>query len=205
MDTEALRVVNAALVELGEGPLVSLTGDAASIVARNSYEAKVREIFTKAPWKFATFNRPLQRMAGAADNHVGEAWAAPAGMLALWDVTDARTGGQLVYDRERDTIYVRHAAAPQAKITVREHETRWTPGFRSAVIFAMMGAFARGLAHDVAAGDAYDGKSDLAAMRAASRDAMSVPTRRLDLDTFLRRRRRRYGGLSRAAHVIGGR
>lgn len=173
-----IKIVNAALAELGLEPVDALGGT--DIVARTVdglLADTVEAAFADYPWRFA---REMVALVPAA-LPAGTPWA------AAYDVPDSAMGIVSVFSGGKRVTFDRIGqvlvsdqilADPCAEITRATGPDRWPAQFRTAMVYALAARFAMPLTEDEQLAELLDRKAQRAFALAKSREAQArTPTR----------------------------
>lgn len=152
------KVVNAALVQLGQAPTFSIDGtDRRAGMVRAIWPALVDRCFCLHDWSWARRTRPLMREEAPPGGGWAVAHALPGDAIGppLALLTDA--GGALAPLRDftiEGTRVLSNQAVVHARCKVAVDPAAWEPGFRAAFIVALEGMLAVPMIADVNRRDA---------------------------------------------------
>lgn len=168
-----------ALVRVGAKPIVDFDdGSSEAVAVSREYEGVVRDCLSKHPWRFASRQALLNRVAEAPVGRWAAAWEVPADCIAVSTVT--LRGQPIAYDRYGDKLVTDDADGLVVDYLFRPDETAWPPYFAELVVQELAAALAMGLARDPDLGQALKRQAQADQWpRARSRDSQAQTSRRI--------------------------
>lgn len=190
--TSTIRVLNAALAELGVSPVGSLSENSLAARTGNAIFADILEgALTGYPWRFARDKLPLTALAETAPPPWAAVYAFPAAALAVHSVSEGdQTTVFDVFGRKIVTMSAAGGGATVwAEVTVHIDPDQWSPHFRRAFILDLAAALAMPITQDERMAQIKRAEARDAFAYAKSRDAQGRSPSRIDTKLFIRARR----------------
>lgn len=178
-----------ALVLIGESPITAFTdGTTASTVAVNLYEATVKDTLGNYPWRFATAQAQLSRLADAPETEWDAAYQLPANILSIETVMV--NDKAIDFDRYEDRIFCNASENDTVilEATYRVDEQFWPPYFLSYLRYTLAAKFAFSVAAQIETANMFEQKAMREGAIARNRDAQARTAPRFVTDRFLRNR-----------------
>ena len=184
-----IDICSQALVLIGEKPITSFTdGTTPAIASENLYEATVQDLLGNYPWRFATAQAQLTRLANAPATEWDAAYQLPNDLLSVETVmVQDRV---IDFDRFEDRLFC-NATENDAVIlegTYRVAEQFWPPYFLSYLRFVLASKFAFSVAAQTETAQMFDQKAMREGAIARNRDAMARTAPKFQTDRFLTNR-----------------
>lgn len=143
VENTAVRLINEALLRLGDEEIVSLTENTQKAnICERSYDAVITTLLARRQWRWATRKFRLSRLAAAPIAHWTYAYQIPAEAFnhdSPWAVYDSDDNGApptRQYEIFEDKLYT-DAATVYADFTVEPTVDKFPPAFRELVILAL--------------------------------------------------------------------
>lgn len=157
MATDKFDLCSQALVLVGGNRITSFDGAGAEeIVASSLYEDTVREILSVYPWRFATRQFQLTRLAAAPLSRYDAAYQLPAGTERINAVLVQDIS--IDFDRYEDQLLCDAGATDVviASLTYRADEAYWPGYFTTTLRLKLASMFAVPIAEDAGKMSAYN-------------------------------------------------
>lgn len=193
VSNNSIKVMNAALTELGIEPISAFTDN--SIAARTgntTFADVVEEVLSLYPWRFARDVQTLQADAQATP---------PAGWESMWPLPDAALVVHSVHAddvRQEFDVFGRNvalnvdpdgAAVVKAEVTIYVDPSLWPGYFRRAFIVHFASTMAMPLTQDESMMERLRMSAARQLAVAKTRDAQGRTPTRIDASLLIRRRR----------------
>lgn len=188
-----IDICSRALVELGANPIVDFSGSSTeSVVANQLYDATVRKVLARHPWRFATIGVAINKIASTNETAFDSAYQLPADFVALWNVrdvggTDMAADEWVVYGSE---VHMDHGMdTVEVDYTRVVDESYFPAHFTEALEAALMHRFCGPLSHSGSQRDALGRVYETVLSKACHIDSRQDAPNRLRPRRFLAVRR----------------
>jgi hypothetical protein len=188
-----IDICSRALVELGANPIVDFSGSSTeSTVANQLYDATVRKVLARHPWRFATIGVAINKIASTNETAFDSAYQLPADFVALWNVrdvggTDMAADEWVVYGSE---VHMDHGMdTVEVDYTRVVSESYFPAHFTEALEAALMHRFCGPLSHSGSQRDALGRVYETVLSKACHIDSRQDAPNRLRPRRFLAVRR----------------
>ena len=193
MSDTKIDICSRALIELGANPISDFSGSSTeSVVASQLYDATVRKVLARHPWRFATIGATINKISSTNVTAFDSAYQLPADFVALWNVRDVG-GDDMAADEW--VVYGEEVHMDVSDDTVEVDYTRvvdesyFPAHFVEALEAALMHRFCGPLSHSGSMRDALAKTYEQALSRAAHIDSRQDAPNRLKPRRFLAVRR----------------
>jgi len=188
-----IDICSRALIELGANPISDFSGSSTeSVVASQLYDATVRKVLSRHPWRFATIGATINKIVSTNDTAFDNAYQLPSDFVALWNVrdvggTDMAPDEWVVYgvevhiDSSDDTIEIDYTRVVD--------ESYFPAHFIEALEAALMHRFCGPLSHSGSMRDALGRAYEIVLSKAAHADSRQDAPNRIKPRRFLAVRR----------------
>lgn len=193
VSNSTIKVMNAALAELGVSPITSFSDNSIAARTGNALFADVLEACLAAyPWRFARDRREAPALPGPAPAPWSRRFSIPTSMITILSVYEDEQ--KIVFDRFGQSITTMTTEGFAGSIwiegTVSVTPDLWAGYFRRAFIVQLAADMAMPITQDENLA-AFHGQRAAAFMAyAKSRDAQGRTPSRIDTKMFIRNRRR---------------
>lgn len=188
-----IDICSRALVELGANPIVDFSGSSTeSTVANQLYDATVRKVLARHPWRFATIGVAINKIVSTNETAFDSAYQLPADFVALWNVrdvggTDMAADEWVVYGSE---VHMDHGMdTVEVDYTRVVDESYFPAHFTEALEAALMHRFCGPLSHSGSQRDALGRVYEAVLSKACHIDSRQDAPNRLRPRRFLAVRR----------------
>lgn len=188
-----IDICSRALVELGANPIVDFSGSSTeSTVANQLYDATVRKVLARHPWRFATIGVAINKIVSTNETAFDSAYQLPADFVALWNVrdvggTDMAADEWVVYGSE---VHMDHGMdTVEVDYTRVVDESYFPAHFTEALEAALMHRFCGPLSHSWSQRDALGRVYETVLSKACHIDSRQDAPNRLRPRRFLAVRR----------------
>ena len=165
-----IDIASNALLRIGANPISSFTeGGAEGTVADNLYEPTIRDLFTKARWRFASAKRQLARLTATPLNEFKYAYQLPSDMLYMYRVypyADYEIVSDKLYSDETE-VYIDYIYRPD--------ESKWPAYFQLLAEYKLASEFALSITDNRALNELYETKAMMQLRAARHADSQGRP------------------------------
>jgi hypothetical protein len=153
-----IDICSRALIELGANQIADFSGTTTeSVVASQLYDATVRKVLSRHPWRFATIGASINKIESTNETAFDSAYQLPADFVALWNVRsvgddDMAADEWVVYGSE---VHINHGDDTLEIDYTRVVDESYFPAhFTEALEAALMHRFCGPLSHSGSMRDA---------------------------------------------------
>lgn len=184
-----IDICSQALVMIGAEPISSFSdGTTESIVATTLYEATVQDTLGNYPWRFATAQAVLTRLAAEPETEWDAAYQLPSNILSIETVMI--NDNAIDFDRFEDRIFCNATETDEVilEATYRVDEQFWPPYYINYLRLRLASLFAHSVAAQTDTASMIDRKAMREGAIARNQDARSRTAPRFLTDRFIRNR-----------------
>lgn len=188
MITTEPGICSRALIMLGGQPIVGFDdGTEESMLAEALFSPTLEDMLSRHPWKFATAEETLARLAKPPADTYRYAYQLPIPMLRVLSATDGG-GGRIDY-RIRETRLETDSQLVMLSHIFRPHVAAFPPYFTSALLARLAAEFALPLTESSQRAQTMMGKAEEAFRSARLADSQQQPPQVVQDRTLLNARR----------------
>lgn len=184
-------IANQALVLVGANIISSFNdNNTESVVANQLYESTLKNLLTKARWRFASKQQQLSKSATDPLDKWDSAYQIPTNALLVHTLTVSNE--VIKFDRYGEFLYTNTGTndAVVCHYTYQPHEDEFPDYFTQIVVFELASLFAGAIARNDSLSTLYQKRSQIQLQQARSMESQTQTTRKLNTSLLIEVRNR---------------